>query len=79
MDENINLFSVQELVGKSVEGLITHFISWKQFWVQPREEEGTRLAALLDTEDTGILGDPLISVKVTVGPIIDPAFPLSVL
>ncbi len=79
MDENRKPFSVQELVGKNVEGVVTHFLSWKQFWVQPREEEGSRLAALLETEDPGLLGDPLISVKVTVGPIIDPAFPLYVL
>ena len=76
--ENSAVFSVQELVGKSVEGVVTHFLSWKQFWVQPREEEGTRLAALLETEDPGLLGDPLTSAKVTDGSIIDTAFSLSV-
>jgi hypothetical protein len=40
---------------------------------QPREEEGTRLAALLDTEDPSLLGHPLTSAKVTGGSIIDPA------
>ncbi len=42
-------------------------------FTQPREEEGTRLAALLDTEDPALLGHPLTSAKVTVGLIIDPA------
>jgi hypothetical protein len=58
--------------------VVTQFLSWKQFWVQPREEEGTRLAALLETEDPGLLGDPLTFAKVTDGSIIDTAFSLSV-
>ncbi len=61
---------LQEVVGVTDEVVVSHWTSWKQFWVQRRPEEAAQLAAQLATSDTVILGDVLTTPKVPYGAVL---------